>query len=83
MDADGRILFWGYKTWALMNADGSDRTLRADLMKQLATRVPFEVPAAPELEVGGPGFCFPVLRWNGRAFAPSRHAYDGKPCTPP
>ena len=22
--ADGRILFWGYKTWALMNADGSD-----------------------------------------------------------
>jgi len=22
--ADGRILCWGYKTWALMNADGSD-----------------------------------------------------------
>lgn len=22
--SDGRILFWGYKTWALMNADGSD-----------------------------------------------------------
>jgi len=22
--SDGRILFWGYKSWALMNADGSD-----------------------------------------------------------
>ena len=36
----------------------------------------------PELEVGGPGFCFPVLRWTGQAFATHRHAYDGKRCTP-
>lgn len=28
----------------------------------------------PELEVGGPGFCFPVLRWNGMAFARHRYA---------
>jgi hypothetical protein len=23
----------------------------------------------PDIEIGGPGFCFPVWRWNGRAYA--------------
>lgn len=36
----------------------------------------------PDLQVGGPGFCFPVLRWNGRDYALQRHEYDGKPCKP-
>ena len=35
----------------------------------------------PDLQVGGPGFCFPVLRWNGRAYALHRHEYEGKRCT--
>jgi hypothetical protein len=34
----------------------------------------------PEIEVGGPGFCFPVLRWNGKEFANHRQHYEGKPC---
>ena len=34
----------------------------------------------PELEVGGPGFCFPVLRWTGKTFANHRQQYEGKPC---
>lgn len=34
----------------------------------------------PEIEVGGPGFCFTVLRFNGKAYAVARHAYQGKPC---
>ena len=34
----------------------------------------------PDLEVGGPGFCFPILRWNGQAYAANRFAYEGKPC---
>lgn len=34
----------------------------------------------PDLEVGGAGFCFPVLRWNGRAYANHRRQYEGKPC---
>ncbi len=34
----------------------------------------------PELEVGGLGFCFPVLRWTGNAFAGHRQPYEGKPC---
>ncbi len=37
----------------------------------------------PDIEVGGPGFCFPVERWNGRAYALHRFQYDGKPCRPP
>ncbi len=36
----------------------------------------------PDMQVGGPGFCFPVLRWNGRAFAINRYEYEGKRCRP-
>jgi hypothetical protein len=36
----------------------------------------------PDIELGGPGFCFPVLRWNGRAFVRNRFEYEGKPCRP-
>ena len=34
----------------------------------------------PDIEVGGPGFCFPVLRWNGSEYALQRRQYEGKPC---
>jgi len=34
----------------------------------------------PDLSIGGPGFCFPVLRWNGRAYVQHRREYEGKPC---
>jgi hypothetical protein len=34
----------------------------------------------PDLEIGGPGFCFPVQRWNGRAYVPNRRSSGGKPC---
>lgn len=37
----------------------------------------------PDLSIGGPGFCFPVLRWNGREYQQQRWQYDGKPCRPP
>ncbi len=37
----------------------------------------------PDLSIGGPGFCFPVLRWNGREYAQQRWEYEGQPCTPP
>lgn len=36
----------------------------------------------PDIEVGGPGFCFPVLRWNGSAYAVHRSEYEGKACRP-
>ena len=36
----------------------------------------------PDLEVGGPGFCFPVERWNGKEYKLQRYEYEGKPCKP-
>jgi hypothetical protein len=37
----------------------------------------------PDISIGGPGFCFPVRRWNGREYRDQRWEYDGKPCKPP
>jgi len=34
----------------------------------------------PDLAIGGPGFCFAVLRWNGQAYAHNRYEYEGKRC---
>ncbi|ALC11483.1 hypothetical protein [Sphingopyxis sp. 113P3] len=35
----------------------------------------------PDIQVGGPGFCFPVIRWNGSEYKLQRHEYEGKPCS--
>jgi hypothetical protein len=37
----------------------------------------------PDISIGGPGFCFPVARWNGKVYAQHRFEYEGKRCTPP
>ncbi len=37
----------------------------------------------PDIQVGGPGFCFPVVRWSGGEYKLHRHEYEGKPCSPP
>lgn len=34
----------------------------------------------PDILLGGPGFCFPVLRWNGKAYVDHGQQYEGKPC---
>lgn len=34
----------------------------------------------PDIENGGPGFCFEVLRWNGQAYKVNRYEYEGKAC---
>lgn len=34
----------------------------------------------PDISVGGPGFCFPVLRWNGTSFVRNRMEYQGRRC---
>lgn len=36
----------------------------------------------PDIEVGGPGFCFPIIRWDGKTYSRQRWEYEGKPCTP-
>ena len=37
----------------------------------------------PDISVGGPGFCFPVERWNGKTYELNRFEYEGKHCKPP
>ncbi len=34
----------------------------------------------PDLEIGGPGFCFPIERWNGSEYKVIGKQYEGKPC---
>ncbi|CAG0959604.1 hypothetical protein MTYP_00650 [Methylophilaceae bacterium] len=36
----------------------------------------------PDISVGGPGFCFPVERWNGKEYKLHRFEYEGKRCKP-
>ncbi len=36
----------------------------------------------PDVSIGGPGFCFPVERWNGKAYELNRFEYEGKRCKP-
>lgn len=35
-----------------------------------------------DLQIGGPGFCFAVERWNGSEYVLDRHEYEGKRCNP-
>ena len=62
-------------------ADGSWRKLTqgAGIAEPLNTR---GVGGYPDLSVGGPGFCFPVQRWNGRDYVNHRFEYEGRPCRP-
>jgi hypothetical protein len=36
----------------------------------------------PDMEIGGPGFCFPVHRWHGEQYVFNRSEYEGKRCKP-
>ncbi|MCB1899617.1 MAG: hypothetical protein KDH16_10015 [Rhodocyclaceae bacterium] len=60
----------GEGRWKLINAETGIPTF-------LAAK---GVGGWPDIEVGGPGFCFPVLRWNGKAYTLNRHEYEGKRC---
>ncbi|MCX8476719.1 MAG: hypothetical protein MT490_13045 [Sphingomonas sp.] len=62
-------------------ADGSWKRIAQGpgIVTVLATR---SAGGWADIEIGGPGFCFPVLRWNGRAYVRVRHEYEGKPCRP-
>lgn len=62
-------------------SDGSWKLIdqRTGIPEFLATR---STGGWRDIQVGMPGFCFPVLRWNGREYALHRTEYEGKPCTP-
>jgi hypothetical protein len=40
------------------------------------------VAKMPDISIGGPGFCFPVVRWNGKTYIQHRFQYEGKSCRP-
>ncbi|MHB1214451.1 MAG: hypothetical protein ACYCY9_05630 [Thiobacillus sp.] len=63
-------------------ADGSWRVMTRDsgIPEFLKTR---GTGGWPDISVGGPGFCFPVERWNGKAYKLNRFEYEGKRCKPP
>jgi hypothetical protein len=63
-------------------ADGSWKLITSGpgIAAPLATR---GAGGWPDLEIGGPGFCFAVERWNGREYAINRFEYEGKTCKPP
>jgi hypothetical protein len=70
--------------YALVSKQADGRWKLIDQRPGVATLLPRRAGTTgwPDIEVGGPGFCFPVLRWNGSAYAIQRHQYEGKPCRP-
>jgi len=36
----------------------------------------------PDIEIGGPGFCYSVWRWSGKSYQIIRYEYEGRPCNP-
>jgi hypothetical protein len=34
----------------------------------------------PDIQIGGPGFCFLIVRWDGKNYANNRFEYEGKTC---
>ena len=36
----------------------------------------------PDIEVGEPGFCFRIVRWDGTEYRTDRYEYEGKVCKP-
>ncbi len=71
---------YGY-TLVSRQADGAWRVMdeNTGIPTALATR---GVDGWPDIELGGPGFCLAVLRWNGQEYRLDRHAYQGQPCNP-
>ena len=71
----------GQHFWLLSKqADGSwklmtEETAMPDFLKTKG------VGGWPDIQLGGPGFCFPVVRWNGKAYVNHRLEYEGKRCT--
>lgn len=72
----------GTHFWLLSKqANGSwkpmhDETAMPDFLKTKG------VGGWPDIQLGGPGFCFPVWRWNGKAYLLNRFEYEGKRCKP-
>ena len=83
---DGGTYCYGFTgaafTLLSKQANGSWRVMTSNtgMAEFLKTR---GVGGWPDISVGGPGFCFPVERWNGKEYKLHRFEYEGKHCKPP
>jgi hypothetical protein len=68
-------------TLVSQQADGGWKIIdeRIGLASFLATK---GADGWPDIEVGAPGFCFAVLRFDGDSYELNRSEYEGKPCQP-
>jgi len=72
----------GMRFWLLSKAPSGKWTVMAS---EVASPELLKTKGAggwPDILLGGPGFCFPVMRWNGKAYVGQRNEYEGKPCKP-
>jgi len=72
----------GQAFWLLsQQADGSWKLMTTEIgiPEFLATR---GAGNFPDIQLGGPGFCFPVVRWNGSDYVNNRFEYEGRRCSP-
>lgn len=70
--------------YALVTRDVAGKWLRLDDGPGMVTFLKTKGAGGwPDMQVGGPGFCHPVMRWDGKAYALNRHEYEGKRCKPP
>lgn len=82
---DGSAQCWGFTGagYALVSRNPAGKWTRLDngpgMLSFLKTK---GVGGWPDMQVGGPGFCHPVLRWNGKFYTLDRHEYEGKRCKP-
>lgn len=68
--------------FTLLTSSASGEWTRLYASPGLATVMATSATGWPDIEIGGPGFCFPILRWTGTAYAIHHHAYEGKACKP-
>lgn len=69
--------------YALLTRDSAGKWSRLDngagMIDFLKTK---GVGGWPDMQIGGPGFCHPVMRWDGKTYKLNRHEYEGKRCKP-
>lgn len=82
---DGSTFCYGFAGagYALLTRDAAGKWTMIDggqgMVDFLKTK---GVGGWPDIQIGGPGFCFPVMRWNGKAYNLHRYEYEGKRCKP-
>ncbi len=68
--------------FAIVSREASGWRVVMPMTTGMPTFLPRRRGGWPDIEMGGPGLCFPLLAWTGSRYAPVGHSYDGAPCRP-